>query len=303
MRLASALARGDEVPRAITLVRDGLAEIPPGRPFLLDRVFCELRASEVARESGNSGADVAHTQSAERLLRESGLGSELANLNVALHLAESFRAAGRNTEASAAFESAFAQLAALGETAPRWPARCSTTGGCPAICWGNHGKRSGCSGSPWRSAALTRPAPASPRCCSTTWPVRSSSRAGAEALAIAEKAAAEAVRLGNDVSRVQSMLLRATAYRETGDLAHATGLLDEFERLQTDRLPPTHVAFSALASERALLEEARRIGRGHRRRGSRRGDCRGQSQGRELLARGLVRRATWNSPEAGSRRR
>ena len=90
--LASALARGDEVPRAITLVRDGLAEIPQGRPFVLDRVFCELRASEVARESGDGGADIAHAQTADRLLRDSGLGSALANLNVALHLAESFRA-------------------------------------------------------------------------------------------------------------------------------------------------------------------------------------------------------------------
>ena len=291
--LASALARGDEVPRAITLVRDGLAEIPLGRPFLLDRVFCELRASEVARESGNGEADVAHAQTADQLLRDSGLGSALANVNVALHLAESFRAAGRNTDASAAFESAFNQLAAMGRDRTEMAGTLLNNWGLSRYLLGQPREAerlfrlaveigsadlAGASVSPMLLNNLARP-------------ILEQGRA-AEALAIADKAAAEAVRLGNDVSRVQSMLLRATAYREHGDLARASGLLNEFERLQTDRLPPTHVAFSALASERALLEEAH-------------GDlaaaavaadravaiAEASSQGRELLARGLVRRA------------
>ncbi len=292
--LASALARGDEVPRAITLVRDGLAEMPPGRPFLLDRVFCELRASEVARESGNSGADVAHTQSADRLLRESGLGSELANLNVAIHLAESFRSAGRNTEASTAFESAFAQLAAMGRDRTEMAGTLLNNWGLSRYLLGQpreaerlfrlaveigSADQAGASVSPMLLNNLARP-------------ILEQGRA-AEALAIADKSAAEAVRLGNDVSRMQSMLLRATAHRVLGDLTGASGLLNEFERLQADRLPPTHVAFSALASERALLEEAR----GDIAAAATAADravaiAEASSQGRELLARGLLRRAS-----------
>ena len=122
-------------------------------------------------------------------------------------------------------------------------------------------------------------------------PVLEQGRVG-EALVIAEQAAAEADRLGNDVSRGQSILFRATAYRELGDLTWSGALLDEFERLQTGRLPPTHVAFSALASERALLAEAR----GDHVAAARAADAavaiaEASSQGRELLARGLLRRA------------
>jgi tetratricopeptide (TPR) repeat protein len=87
--------------------------------------------------------------------------------------------------------------------------------------------------------------------------------------------------------------LRATAYRDIGAVARAGVRLATFERRQAARLPAGHIAFSALASEQALLAEAR-------------GDfalaaaaadravaiAAASSQGRELLARALLRRAT-----------
>ena len=303
--LASALARGDEVPRAITLVRDGLAEIPPGRPFVLDRVFCELRASEVARESGDGGADVEHTQSADRLLRESGLGSELANLNVALHLAESFRAAGRNTEASAAFESAFAQLAAMGRDRTEMAGTLLNNWGLSRYLLGQpreaerlfrraveigSADQAGASVSPMLLNNLARP-------------VLEQGRV-AEALAIAEQAAAEATGSATTCRVVQSMLLRATAYREHGDLARAGATVGRV-RAAADRPTPADAtspsrrwrpngrcstrlaaisAAAATAADRAVaIAEA-------------------SSQGRELLARGLLRRANLGAGPGPSRR-
>ena len=292
--LGSALARGGDLERARTLVRDGLAEMPAGRPFLLDRVFCELCASEVAREAGDGASDIAHTQTADALLRGSGLGSALATLNVATHLAEAFRAAGRNAEASAAFESAFARLTALGRD------RTEKAG----TLLNNWGLSRYLLGQPREAERLFRQAVAigsadaagasvSPMLLNNlARPVLEQGRA-AEALAIADRAAAEATRLGNNVVLVQAMLFRATAYREIGDLTRAGELLAAFERVQQERLPPGHVAFAALASEQALLAEAR-------------GDlaaaavaadravaiAEGSTQGRELLARGLLRRAT-----------
>ena len=291
--LAGALARGESLPRAQRLIEEALAELPGGPAFSLDRVFCELRASDVAREAGDGAADVAHAQAADRLLHASGMGSELAKLNVATHLAESYRAAGRNSEASTAFESAFARLAAMGRDrtesagtllnnwalsryllgqpreAERLFRRAVEIGSADAA---------GASVSPMLLVNLARP-------------VLELGRVS-EALEIADGAALEARRLGHLVVEQQSMMLRATAYREMGDGSRAQALLEEFEAVQRDRLPPGHVAFSALASEQALLAESR-------------GDLAGaavaadkavaiaeaSSQGRELLARGLVRRA------------
>jgi serine/threonine protein kinase/tetratricopeptide (TPR) repeat protein len=291
--LAGALARGDAVTRARELVRDGLADVPPGRPFLLDRVFCELRASEVAREVGDAGADVAHAQTAERMLRASGLGSELAALNVAIHLAESLRAAGRNTEASAAFASALARLEAMGRDRTEMAGTLLNNWGLSRYLLGQprdaerlfrraveigSADQAGASVSPMLLNNLARPILEQGR--------------SAEALAIAERAAAEAARLGNGVALLQSMLLRATAHRERGDLVEAGALLAEFERQQRERLPPDHVAFSALASEQALLDEARGDLAGAARFADRAvAISEASSQGRELLARGLVRRA------------
>ncbi len=88
------------------------------------------------------------------------------------------------------------------------------------------------------------------------------------------------------------MLLRATAYRESGDLVHAGALLDEFARTQQARLPPGHAAFSALASEQALLAQSRGdLGAARHAADRAVSIAEGSSQGRELLARGLLRRA------------
>ena len=292
--LGSALARGDGLERARTLVQHGLGEMPAGRPFMLDRVFCELCASEVAREAGDGASDIAHTQTADALLRGSGLASALATLNVATHLAEAFRAAGRNAEASAAFESAFAGLTALGRD------RTEMAG----TLLNNWGLSRYLLGQPREAERLFRQAVAigsadaagasvSPMLLNNlARPVLEQGRA-ADALAIADRAAAEATRLGNNVVLVQSMLFRATAYRETGDLTRAGELLAAFERVQQERLPPGHVAFAALASEQALLAEAQ----GDLAAAATAADravaiAEGSTQGRELLARGLLRRAT-----------
>ena len=292
--LGSALGRGDDLDRARVLVRDGLAGVPNDRPFMLDRVFCELCASEVARESGDAAADITHTQRADELLRTSGLGSNLATLNVATHLAEGFRAAGRNAEASVAFEAAFAQLTAMGRDRTERAGTLLNNWGLSRYLLGQpreaeqlfrraveigSADADGASVSPMLLNNLARP-------------VLELGRAD-EALTLADRAAAEAARLGNNVVVVQSMLFRATAYRESGDLARAGALLADFQRLQEERLPPGHIAFAALASEQALLAEARgdldQAAEAARRAVE---IAEGSSQGRELLARSLLRRAT-----------
>lgn len=292
--LGSALARGDDLDQARALVRDGLAAVPADRPFVLDRVFCELRSSEVARESGDGDSDIAHALTADLLLQGSGLGSELARLNVATHLAEGFRAAGRNAEASTAFESALARLTAMGRDRTEMAGTLLNNWGLARYLLGQpreaerlfrravqiaSADAAGTSVSPMLLTNLARP-------------ILEQGRA-AEALEIAERAAAAADRLGDTVVVVQSMLLRATAYRENGDYPRAAALLAAFERMQRERLPAGHIAFAALASEQALLAEARdELSDAAAAADRAVAIAEGSSQGRELLARSLLRRAT-----------
>ena len=108
-----------------------------------------------------------------------------------------------------------------------------------------------------------------------------------------QRADAEAGRVGDEVVHVQSTLLLATAYREQGDLARAGDLLAEFERAQRERgLPPGHVAYAALASEQALLAEARGdLGLAAAAADRAVAIAEASEQGRDVLARSLVRRA------------
>ena len=63
--LASTLARAGERQRAETLIQEGLRELPDQPQFMLDRVFCLLRGSEVARDRGAiTGSDRASAECA-----------------------------------------------------------------------------------------------------------------------------------------------------------------------------------------------------------------------------------------------
>ncbi len=77
-----------------------------------------------------------------------------------------------------------------------------------------------------------------------------------EAIEIVERASAEARRLDVQVVQVQAMMLAANAYRQRGDLPHATALVDEAERRYQERLPPGHAAFASVAWHRSGLAVA-----------------------------------------------
>ncbi|MEP7116523.1 MAG: serine/threonine-protein kinase, partial [Acidobacteriota bacterium] len=254
--LASGLARGDALPRAQQLVQAGLAAIPDGQPIALDRVFCERQAATVAREAGDSNADIAHVLAADRLLRASGMGSELAKLSMAMEIAEAYRNAGRNPEAATAFEAAFGQMSALGR---------------------ERTEQAGTLLNNWGLTYLGRPRQAE-QLFRRAVDIGSADGAGAsvspmlltnlarelhelgrlpEAIALADRAAAEAARLGDAVVLQQGLLVRARVYRDAGDLDRVARLLDEFERTQRHRLPPGHIAFAAAEVERAILAQLR----------------------------------------------
>jgi len=112
--LASTLGRTDEMDRAEGLFREGLDQLPDEPQFVLSRVYCLLRGSEVSRIAERADEAVSRVEEAARLLRESGQGSALLALRADMDLAESYRQAGRLRQADLAFGKAWSSLEAMG---------------------------------------------------------------------------------------------------------------------------------------------------------------------------------------------
>jgi tetratricopeptide (TPR) repeat protein len=77
-----------------------------------------------------------------------------------------------------------------------------------------------------------------------------------EAADYGQRAYDKARAAGDDVVINQSLLVRGSTYRERGDLARSREMFDAVEPRLRAHLPPGHIAFASLASERALLAQA-----------------------------------------------
>ena len=258
--LANTLARGDlkDLARAQALVTEALRIIPEGRPFVLDRVRCERSAAAVARHAGDADADIAHVSTARRLLQESGLGSPLALLSAELAVATAYRAAGRMVEAEAAFRTGFDQMRALGRDRTEQAGTLLNDWGLALMSLGrpldadrafaeavaiSQADASGASVSPMLLLNAARPVLELGR--------------DDEAIAMIERAIAEAARLDDQVVELQALLLLAGAERQRGRLDRSAALFDRAEGQLRQRLPPGHVAFASLALQRANIAIAR----------------------------------------------
>jgi tetratricopeptide (TPR) repeat protein len=78
-----------------------------------------------------------------------------------------------------------------------------------------------------------------------------------EAAEYADRAYARARQAGDEIVVSQSLMMRASIYRQLGDLGRAEKLLSELEPRWRKMLPPGHAGFASLGSERALLAQAR----------------------------------------------
>ena len=254
--LAGAIAGGGEFQRAETLIRTSLADLPDEPQVALHRVFCLLRGSEVAREGGEYSSGIQRVQEARRLLAESGFASPVLEMRTAMDLAESYRMAGRNRDASHAFEEATARLTALGRS------ETETAG----TLLNNWGLAVYALGQPLEADRLFRRAIAissadtaergvSPMLLNNlARTLRELSRLD-EAKAYAERAYDAAMRAGNENVINQSLMMRATIYRQLGDVKHAQNMLSELEPRWRRMMPAGNMAFASLASEQAVLAQ------------------------------------------------
>jgi serine/threonine-protein kinase len=256
--LASAVASAGEHQRAEALIQQAERELPPDSQFVLHRISCLMRGSEVAEDRGDVATSVERALAGQGLLDQTGFGSGLLRSRVATRLAESYRMAGRNREAAAAYEQAFAQLKALGRAETQ---RAGTL-------LNNWAQAVYSLGQTLEAERLLRaaiqidspdgdPAGASPMLL-TNWAraLRDLDRVD-EAARAAERAYGKARQLGHEVVVNQVLLLRASIYRMRGDLDRAAAMLAEVEPRFTRMVPAGHVAFGLVHLERALIAQAR----------------------------------------------
>ena len=255
--LAVALAGSSDLPRAQRLIDEGLAELPRGLQYAPDRVSCLLGGSDVARHAGAAVRAVEYVEEARRELQNAPYRSAIQELRVLMELAESYRVADRRTEAIPVFEQAAALLSELGrdETAVA------------GTLFNNWALTLNVIGRPLDAEPIYRKAIELSRTDDSDEGVspmllinygralRDLTRLD-EAARYAEHGYAKARTAGHEVIINQSLLLRASIYREQDKLIQAAAMLDEVEPRLNEGLPPGHIAFASLASERAQLASA-----------------------------------------------
>jgi serine/threonine-protein kinase len=256
--LAGALAKGDGLVRAKELVADGLASLPEGRRYTLDRIYCLMKASYVAREDGAAAMAIERILEAQALLARAPYRSEIQELNILMNLAESYSQAGRHAEAAPVFEHAASVMAALGRDQTQ----------SAGTLYNNWGLSLDLSGRPRDAEAIYRRAielsssGASDEAVSPMLLVnygRALRLLGRldESARYAEAGYSRGKEKGLEVVVNQSLLLRSSVYRDQGDIARSAAMLDEVEPRLRQALPSGHPGFGGLLIEQALTAQAR----------------------------------------------
>lgn len=254
--LADVVADDGDFERAAVLLREGL-ELPAEPQFVLPKVFCLLRASQVERNAGDGEKAVEHALSAQSLMRTSGQGSDLLELTVAMDVAESYRIADRRREANIAFGQAWTRLEAMGrgETEKagtllnNWALVVRTLG------------------DPTTAERLFRKAidvtsaggpeqGVSPMLLNNYGRTLLELGRGREGLDYAERAYRDAKTSGSEVVITQSLFLRSLLHLQLSEPGRAAAVLGELEP-RVSRLPAGHPARPVLESLKGLLAEAR----------------------------------------------
>jgi serine/threonine-protein kinase len=254
--LASALGRSGEFERAEKLLQEAESDLPHEPQLALNRVFCLMRGGEVARERGDSKAGLERVQAAQRVLKESRLPAPLLDLRLSIELAEAYRMAGRNREASKTCEEAYARLGSLGRDDTETAGTVLNNWAIVLMALGQ----------PLESERLFRRAiriSSSDGTEQGVSPMLLTNLAGTlveldrlrEARDYAERARAKARRAGNELVVSLSLNRLITVYRRLGDLTRAEQVLSELEP-RWRRMPVGNRVHALLASHRALLAQA-----------------------------------------------
>jgi tetratricopeptide (TPR) repeat protein/predicted Ser/Thr protein kinase len=254
--LADVVADEGDFERADRLLREGL-ELPDERQFALPKVFCQLRASQVARNAGDGEKAVAHALAAQNRMRESGQASDLLELTVAMDVAESYRLADRRREADAAFEKAWEQLEATGRGETE---KAGTLLNNWALVVRSLGRPIAAEELFRRAIDVTSSGGpeqgVSPMLLNNYGRTLLELGRARDALGYSERADREARVSGSQIVITQALFLRALLHLTLGETDRAAAVLAELEP-RVSRLPESHPGRPVLLSLKGLLAEAR----------------------------------------------
>jgi serine/threonine-protein kinase len=244
-------------PEAAQLYEDAMRELPAGQRYVLDRIFCLHSGSEIARQMGQSKLGVARAQEALRLVAEAPFHSEVLEQTELRELAEALRMDGRSREAAAMMERAAASLTALGRDETQ---NAGTLFNNWALTLNELGRLDEAERVFRRALDVSRDGrgdtAVSPMLLVNYARVLRDLGRLDEAADFSERAYEKARLAGDDVVVNQSLIVRGAIYRERGELARAREMFDTVEPRLRAHLPPGHIAFASVASERALLAQA-----------------------------------------------
>jgi len=239
--------------RAEAFIQEGLRGLPDEPQFVLDRIFCFARGSDVARDAGRSSEAVTRAWAAQQLVEKSPLRSDALESHTLMDLAESYRVAGQLREASATFERASIQLAALGRDDTE---QAGTLFNNWALTLYQSGRMLEAERIYRRAIDISRADNSvervQPRELNNYAAVLRELSRLPEAADFAERAYAKAEEAGDTVSSNQCLLLRARIYRDQRDLARSDAMLAQVEPRLRRALPVGHYAFASLASDQSL---------------------------------------------------
>ena len=255
--LAGTLAKADEMDRAESLFREGMDQLPDEPQFVLSRVFCLLRGSEVSRTAERADEAVTRVEAATRLLRESDQGSALLSLRAQMDLAESYRLAGRLRQANEAFGNAWASLEAMGRGE-------TESAGTLLNNWALVQRALGRPLDAERSFRRALDISSVDATATGVSPLLLNNLARTlldlgrldEAREMADRASVLARRAGNEFTMTQSLFLRNLISLRLGDLPRAASLLAEMET-RVRPLPEGHPYHAIFAMQQGMLAHAR----------------------------------------------
>lgn len=256
--LGQVLSRTGDTARGDALFHQGFNELPDDPLYVVERVTCLLRGSEIASNSGQQGEALARAETAQRLLVQSSFRTDPMQLDALISLAGAYDDIGDRGRANEAYQKAVAQLVVLGRDDTQMA----------RILFNNWGIMLQLAGRPLDAERALRHTIEISRDGS---PDGSASPATIgnygvslyelgrldEAADYTERAYAKAKKAGDDISMSQDLFHRARIYRARGEVARAEEMLTEVEPRLRQKLPPRHIAFAILELERGLNAQAR----------------------------------------------
>lgn len=255
--LGQVLSRTGDLDRADALFHEGLAELPQDPLFVVERMSCLLRGSEIAQNGGHQQEGLARALAAQRLLQESSFHSDALELDALIVLAGAYNHAGRRGEAGNAYQEASARLKTLGRDDTQMAGTLFNNWGTMLL---SAGRPIDAERALRRAIQIGRDGPGedsvSPMTLANYSRVLYELGRLDEAADYAERAYAKAKEAGDATGVSQTLFDRARVCRSKGDLVCAAKMLAEVEPQLKRSLPPGHIAFAVLASELALNAQA-----------------------------------------------